>query len=94
MYHEFTNSGYGFGGKSKLLGEVLFLRAFYYYYLVRLYGDIPCITEVISTNSPDFYPKRSSVADIYDKIIVPDLLEAEKPLFRIMMLLVVSVKAW
>ena len=55
--------------KSKLLGEVLFLRAFYYYYLVRLYGDIPCITEVISTNSPDFYPKRSSVADIYDKII-------------------------
>ena len=64
--------------KSKLLGEVLFLRAFYYYYLVRLYGDIPCITEVISTNSPDFYPKRSSVADIYDKIIIPDLLEAEK----------------
>lgn len=63
--------------KSKLLGEVLFLRALYYYYLVRLYGDIPCITDVITTSSPDFYPHRSSVADIYDKIIIPDLLEAE-----------------
>lgn len=64
--------------KSKLMGESLFLRALYYYYLVRLYGDIPCITGIVDTNSPDFYPQRSPVTDIYDKVIIPDLLEAEK----------------
>jgi len=62
--------------KSSLLGEAYFLRAFYYYYLVRLYGDIPLITDIVTTSSPDFYPERSAVADVYTQI-VEDLKMAE-----------------
>ncbi len=62
--------------KAKLLGEVYFLRAFYYYHLVRLYGSIPLITDIMSTASPDFYPERSSVEKVYE-LIVSDLKNAE-----------------
>lgn len=62
--------------KSRLLGEAHFLRAFFYYYLVRLYGDIPLLTEVVTTASPDFYPERSSKEAVYD-LIVSDLKTAE-----------------
>ncbi|MEI6048517.1 MAG: RagB/SusD family nutrient uptake outer membrane protein [Bacteroidota bacterium] len=63
--------------KNALLGEAYFLRALYYYYLVRLYGDIPLVIETIDYSSPDLYAKRSPKEDIYD-LIVNDLLEAEK----------------
>lgn len=62
--------------KNKLLGEAYFLRALYYYYLVRLYGDIPLITEPIDYSSPDLFPVRNSVEEIYD-LIVSDLNTAE-----------------
>jgi hypothetical protein len=62
--------------KSSLLGEAYFLRAFYYYHLVRLYGEIPLITDIVTTGSPDFYPERSTVADVYTSII-NDLKTAE-----------------
>lgn len=62
--------------KQALLGEVYFLRALFYYYLVRLYGDIPLIVEPIDYSSEDLYPSRTSVEEIY-KLIVDDLLKAE-----------------
>lgn len=63
--------------KNALLGEAHFLRAFYYYYLVQLYGDIPLITETIDYSSPNLFPERSTVEDVY-ALIVSDLLKAEK----------------
>lgn len=63
--------------KKSLLGEAYFLRALYYYYLVRLYGDIPLITDAINFSSPDLYPSRSSKDKVYE-LIVSDLKEAEK----------------
>ena len=54
----------------KALGEVHFMRALAYFYLVRQFGDVPYITtqaEAISN------PPRTAVADIYNKIILPDL---------------------
>ena len=63
--------------KKRLLGEVYFLRALYYSYLVKLYGDIPLITEPINFTSPDLYPERSSKEKIYE-LIINDLKEAEK----------------
>lgn len=63
--------------KNSLIGEAYFLRAFYYYHLVRLYGDIPLITGIMSTSSPDFYPERSSVEKVYE-LIIGDLQKAEK----------------
>lgn len=62
--------------KNSLLGEAYFLRALYYFYLVRLYGDIPLITKPIDFSSPDLYPVRAPKEQIYD-LIVSDLKEAE-----------------
>lgn len=62
--------------KKSLMGEVYFLRAFYYYHLVRLYGDIPLITDIMTTANPNFYPERTSVDKIYEQI-VSDLKNAE-----------------
>lgn len=58
--------------KSKLIGEVRTLRAFYYFSLVRHYGDVVYNTEIV-TDVADAPRKRSSLVKIYDEIIVPDL---------------------
>ncbi|MCR8556463.1 RagB/SusD family nutrient uptake outer membrane protein [Mucilaginibacter sp. BJC16-A38] len=60
----------------KLLGEVYFLRAFFYYHLVRLYGDVPLITTPVTIDSPDLYPTRTDYKKVYDQII-SDLQAAE-----------------
>ncbi len=62
--------------KKKILGEARFLRAYAYFTAVRLWGDIPLITNPQTASSEDFSPKRSSQEDIY-KLIVEDLLAAE-----------------
>ncbi|MEJ7587250.1 MAG: RagB/SusD family nutrient uptake outer membrane protein [Ferruginibacter sp.] len=62
--------------KSKTLGEVHTLRALYYFYLVRMYGDVPKVTEVVSDLN-DVKPSRASAKEIYDEIIIPDLIIAE-----------------
>jgi hypothetical protein len=62
--------------KKKILGEARFLRASAYFTAVRLWGDIPLITNPQTAASEDFAPKRSSQEDVY-KLIVDDLLAAE-----------------
>jgi starch-binding outer membrane protein, SusD/RagB family len=55
-------------------GEAKFFRAFHYFNLVRLYGDVPIITTVIITPDPNTaanYP-RKPVQQVYDNVIVPD----------------------
>lgn len=63
--------------KTNMLAEVKFMRAFYYFYLVRLYGDVPKLTELVTELSAVQTP-RSPAKEIYDEIIILDLLEAEK----------------
>lgn len=58
------------------LAEVRTMRAFYYFYLVRMYGDVPKISEPVKTLA-DVNTPRSPVKEIYDEIIIPDLLSAE-----------------
>ena len=62
--------------KNRLLGEARFLRAFYYYNLVRIFGKIPLITTPLELKSPDLYPTQASEADVYN-LIVQDLTFAE-----------------
>ena len=62
--------------KNMYLGEARFFRAFYYYDLVRIFGEVPLITEPVSLGSEDMYPDPSSVEAIYNQI-VEDLLIAE-----------------
>lgn len=63
--------------KSKCLGEAYFLRAYYYFNLVRLFGNIPLVLSPVDASSPDLYPEQATVADVYTQI-VSDLQEAEK----------------
>jgi len=62
--------------KNSIIGEARALRALYYYHLVRTYGNMPLVTEAVSTEA-DFNKPRSSVDEIYNQIIIPDLQYAE-----------------
>lgn len=62
--------------KNRLLGEARFLRAYYYYYLVRIFGDIPIILDPIDLTSEELEPHRKSIAEVYE-VIVDDLTWAE-----------------
>lgn len=61
--------------KTRCLGEARFLRALYYYHLVRLYGDVPLYTNVISAQESSTIT-RAPKEDVLKQIIV-DLKEAE-----------------
>lgn len=60
--------------KQQLLGEATFLRAFFYFYLVNLYGDVPLTTA--SNYQVNSKLSRSSSTDVYAQII-RDLKDAE-----------------
>lgn len=62
--------------KKSILGEAHFLRAWAYFYLVRLWGDVPLITTTQNTTSPDFYPTRTPQEEVYNQIVT-DLTTAE-----------------
>lgn len=62
--------------RTKLLGEAKFLRAYYYYTLVNIFGDVP-LKLTPTANSEDGLLPKTSVKDIYEAAIVPDLKEAE-----------------
>ncbi|QEC44603.1 hypothetical protein FSB84_24065 [Pseudobacter ginsenosidimutans] len=60
--------------KNQLLGELKFMRAFYYFYLVNLYGDVPLI---LGTNyAVNAVAPRSSRQVVYQQII-NDLKDAQ-----------------
>ncbi len=63
--------------KNQLLGEARFLRAYYYFNLVRLFGDVPLILEPVGLNSDLLEPERTPTAEVYDAI-VEDLTWAEQ----------------
>lgn len=60
--------------KRQLLGEAKFMRAFFYFYLVNLYGDVPLQTG--TDPEVNRLLARSPIADVYN-LILSDLLEAK-----------------
>ncbi|MGN6490708.1 MAG: RagB/SusD family nutrient uptake outer membrane protein [Agriterribacter sp.] len=62
--------------KNRILGEAHFLRAWSYFYLVRLWGDVPLILTPQTAISEDFYPTRTGQEQVYEQIIA-DLQAAE-----------------
>ena len=54
--------------KNRILGEAKFLRATYYFILVRLFGDVPLIT-IPQTPASDLRPVRTPKNKVYDLII-------------------------
>ncbi|QGY43474.1 RagB/SusD family nutrient uptake outer membrane protein [Maribellus comscasis] len=57
---------------NEALGEVRTLRAFYYFCIVRYWGDAILVTEPITDVWETELP-RTSLKTIYDEVIIPDL---------------------
>jgi len=62
--------------RTRILGEARFLRAWAYFYAVRLWGAVPLVTVPQAANSENFFPPRASVEEVYN-LIVEDLTVAE-----------------
>ncbi|MFZ1703982.1 MAG: RagB/SusD family nutrient uptake outer membrane protein [Saprospiraceae bacterium] len=62
--------------KNRWIGEVRFLRGYYYFNLVRYYGGVPAVLRVpesaADANTDDKFQTRASVDEIYD-IITTDM---------------------
>lgn len=63
--------------KTRVLGEARFLRAWAYFYAVRIWGDVPLILKPQSFSSENFYPTRTPQEQVYGQI-VDDLKIAEE----------------
>lgn len=57
-----------FAGKEALYGEVYFLRAYFYFSLVKMFGDVPLFVDKRLGLSESKTLKRSSKADVYKQI--------------------------
>lgn len=60
--------------KARLVAEARFLRAFFYFDLVRYFGKVPLTTKTVSPREAESIP-RSPVGDVY-KVIIEDLQHA------------------
>ncbi len=65
----------------RLMGEAYYLRAYYYFRLLRVFGGVPLTTTVIDSES-DWLQERSSVETIFDQI-VSDLKQANTYLLSV-----------
>ena len=61
--------------KNRILGEAYFLRALFYFYLVRDWGDCPIITKPYTKIDESVFVKRNPEKEVYDQII-SDLKQA------------------
>lgn len=65
------------GRKQEIKGEASFIRAFAHFDLVRLFGDVPLVTQEVRSISaanleeiyPLLFPARVSAEEVYDQII-------------------------
>ena len=64
-----------FPGKDALYGEVYFLRAYYYFHLVKFFGDVPLFIDKRLSLAESKSLTRSAKADVY-KQIEKDLTDA------------------
>ena len=65
---------YAAGQKEQFIGEAKFMRALYYFDLVRVFGGVPAVTSVV-TNEQAKAISRASEDEIY-QIIIDDLKDA------------------
>jgi hypothetical protein len=66
--------------KARHLAEVKFIRALYYYTLVRLFGDVPLVTEPANSYQKAFEGNKRVSKDLVFELIVSDLNEAKQNL--------------
>ena len=59
----------GTGDISQYVAEAYFFRAFAYFNLLKTYGGVPIITEVLDVNSPELYAPRNSRYEVVQQIL-------------------------
>lgn len=57
------------------LSEAQFLRGLAYFYLVRIYKEVPYVTEPTETDDADIYPAKMDGEELL-RLLIPDLEEA------------------
>lgn len=63
--------------RNSILGQAYFFRAFTYFYLTSMYGDIPLVDKTPdTTNDDELFPSQSGTSAIWD-LIISDLQQAE-----------------
>lgn len=67
-YLEQNKAKLDFTGKDALYGEVYFLRAYYYFELVRMFGDVPLFVDKRLTVTESGSLSRAPKADVYAQI--------------------------
>jgi len=55
------------GVRNGILGQAFFIRAFAHFYLVKLFGNVPLVTQTAQSGE-DFFPNQASPADVYAQI--------------------------
>jgi starch-binding outer membrane protein, SusD/RagB family len=60
--------------KLRILAEAKFLRAYYYFELINIFGDVPLVLE--PKNADQLQIQQTSVTEIFETLIEPDLTEA------------------
>ena len=60
--------------QSRILSEAKFLRSWYYFELINIFGDVPVILEPL--NSDQLQITQSAIKVIFETVIEPDLLDA------------------
>ncbi|TLX76962.1 RagB/SusD family nutrient uptake outer membrane protein [Labilibacter sediminis] len=60
--------------RNRLLGEAHFFRAYFFFNLVRAFGDVPKVDRLLTPD--EFNMARVPKAEIYKDIIIPDLKKA------------------
>lgn len=64
--------------ENKVMGSAYYIRAFCYYWMARLWGDVPlCLTAFESDNQEGIFPFREAKATVLTQVEL-DLLEAQK----------------
>ncbi len=67
-----------FEGKERILAEAAFLRAFYYFELVKFFGDVPLIVDKRLSGSEVSEQPRTPATDVYAQIEKDLLFAAER----------------
>ena len=67
-YMEENKSNIEFDGKESMYGEVYFLRAYYYFQLIKFFGDVPLFTDVRLTAGDSGSLSRSAASLVYEQI--------------------------
>lgn len=55
--------------KLPYVGEALFFRAWFYFYMVQYYGDVPLVTTPMETNSPELYGERTPRTEVMAQVL-------------------------